>query len=356
MAAEPGGHVLLANSEVLLADGWVLVNVHSQETCRGQGCAIHHASPHHMRNWTLQWRADRRMLERLCPSHGTGHPDPDGVRHVLGLAMRPGGGGAERVRSELEHGCCGCCTAAYRDIEADLARAEATPSSLDSVTPSTARDIANVDGPLDQVAEVWDAAFGDDGEPSRGVSGDDPARDLDISFTESAMDSLRALASQAVLLAFSQNLSAGLVAGLRVSTAIKRARGEGGARRTLQEWSIRQGIFTVWNPGCDGDNLSDPAWAFKESTGGYRDVITGDWMIAMRDDGRLRWTGPVALDSKVAGYRHGYPTSMPLRDWLMIFTADGYRRRRPGTWGFLLRKEAGGQAPPEGDRGMVTNG
>lgn len=43
-----------------------------------------------MRTWPSVWRADRRLLERLCP-HGVGHPDPDDRS-------------ADRV-----HGCDGCC-------------------------------------------------------------------------------------------------------------------------------------------------------------------------------------------------------------------------------------------------------
>lgn len=69
-----------------------LHNVHSPDACSGHPCVIHNPSDHHMRDWPTNWRADRRMIERVCP-HGIGHPDPD----------NPG---------DKQHGCDGCCEAA----------------------------------------------------------------------------------------------------------------------------------------------------------------------------------------------------------------------------------------------------
>lgn len=43
-----------------------------------------------MIGWKTHWRADRRIMERLC-KHGIGHPDPD--------SRDPDG----------THGCDGCC-------------------------------------------------------------------------------------------------------------------------------------------------------------------------------------------------------------------------------------------------------
>lgn len=39
------------------------------------------------------------MFERVCPTHGTGHPDPDQTNYwrLLGMDFMS------------VHGCCGCC-------------------------------------------------------------------------------------------------------------------------------------------------------------------------------------------------------------------------------------------------------
>jgi hypothetical protein len=57
----------------------VLENVHPREVCEAEGspCVLHSPSDHHMRDWPTLWRADRRLMERICPCHGIGHPDPD---------------------------------------------------------------------------------------------------------------------------------------------------------------------------------------------------------------------------------------------------------------------------------------
>ncbi|HWB37969.1 MAG TPA: hypothetical protein VHA75_18285 [Rugosimonospora sp.] len=70
--------------------GMTLLNVHDPADCEGRGCCIHHPSQHHMVSWPQNWRADRRMMERICPC-GVGHPDPDDLN------------------SDDVHGCCGCC-------------------------------------------------------------------------------------------------------------------------------------------------------------------------------------------------------------------------------------------------------
>ena len=75
---------------ILNAAGVVLTGVHPAERCEGQPCVIHHPSDHHMRDWPLNWRQDRGLMERICP-HGVGHPDPDDVN------------------PDTVHGCDGCC-------------------------------------------------------------------------------------------------------------------------------------------------------------------------------------------------------------------------------------------------------
>ena len=70
---------------------------HSRDACQGSGCVVHHPSDHAMRDWPLQPRPDRRMVERTCP-HGVGHPDPDDAAYR-----------ASRGDTDSVHGCDGCC-------------------------------------------------------------------------------------------------------------------------------------------------------------------------------------------------------------------------------------------------------
>lgn len=65
---------------------------HRRRDCLGSPCPIHERTDHRMRGWPQHWRADRALMERLCP-HGVGHPDPDQRR------LADGG----------VHGCDGCC-------------------------------------------------------------------------------------------------------------------------------------------------------------------------------------------------------------------------------------------------------
>jgi hypothetical protein len=76
----------------------VLHNVHPAELCAGRHCCLHNPSDHHMREWPMVWRADKRVMERTCP-HGVGHPDPDDADYQRMV-------GREEV---LVHGCEGCC-------------------------------------------------------------------------------------------------------------------------------------------------------------------------------------------------------------------------------------------------------
>lgn len=73
--------------------GGQLIFAHSAGACTGAPCPIHWPSQHHMRFWGQNWRNDRKIIERICPEHGTGHPDPD-----------------DAARNRV-HTCCGCCLA-----------------------------------------------------------------------------------------------------------------------------------------------------------------------------------------------------------------------------------------------------
>jgi hypothetical protein len=80
----------------------MLTNVHERADCLG-ACPIHSPSDHHMRDWPLNWRDDRGLMERICP-HGVGHPDPDHLAHTAALR------GDEAAAVEGVHGCDGCCS------------------------------------------------------------------------------------------------------------------------------------------------------------------------------------------------------------------------------------------------------
>ena len=78
--------------------GGAVVRTHGESECAGAVCVIHNPTDHHMREWPMNYRADRGLMERTCP-HGVGHPDPDDLAfHV-----------ANGRKWQSVHGCCGCC-------------------------------------------------------------------------------------------------------------------------------------------------------------------------------------------------------------------------------------------------------
>lgn len=109
--------VILAALEILLSEsglpeagvgkiymtgtGQRLVRVHDEAVCHGTPCVIHAPiAGQPWSAWPTHWRADRRIMERLCPC-GIGHP---AVEDVLGL-------GKDGV-----HGCCGCPCSASPEV------------------------------------------------------------------------------------------------------------------------------------------------------------------------------------------------------------------------------------------------
>jgi len=49
----------------------------------------------------MRLRFDRGcLIERLCPEHGVGHPDPDSAAYLKSVDPRG---------NYTIHGCCGCC-------------------------------------------------------------------------------------------------------------------------------------------------------------------------------------------------------------------------------------------------------
>ena len=93
----------LVDDEFRDGDGKLLWNVHRIEGgCEGAHCVIHNPSDHHMREWKLVWRDDKRHFERICP-HGVGHPDPDSVEFARDMGY-----------DVSVHGCDGCCVPKQR--------------------------------------------------------------------------------------------------------------------------------------------------------------------------------------------------------------------------------------------------
>jgi hypothetical protein len=77
----------------------MLLTTHVPDKCEGRHCVIHNPSKHHMRKWPMNYRIDRGFMERICPEHGVGHPDPDDVDYWVSI---------DRAYMTI-HGCCGCC-------------------------------------------------------------------------------------------------------------------------------------------------------------------------------------------------------------------------------------------------------
>lgn len=75
--------------------------VHDRKNCAGQFCCIHNPSDHPLNAAPLNWRADRRIMERICP-HGVGHTDPDDVWYRVNIK-------GEEPKYAGDHGCDGCC-------------------------------------------------------------------------------------------------------------------------------------------------------------------------------------------------------------------------------------------------------
>jgi hypothetical protein len=75
-----------------------LKSLHPETACAGRACVIHNPSNHHMREWPMLWRGDRRLMERTCP-HGVGHPDPDDLAWQI----------SQGRDWQAVHGCDGCC-------------------------------------------------------------------------------------------------------------------------------------------------------------------------------------------------------------------------------------------------------
>jgi hypothetical protein len=76
------------------------ITTHDPSECApDHHCVIHDPSDHPMRSWDMVLRASG-LVERICPKHGIGHPDPDSLAYFV----------REHGMDYLGiHGCCGCC-------------------------------------------------------------------------------------------------------------------------------------------------------------------------------------------------------------------------------------------------------
>jgi predicted transcriptional regulator len=75
-----------------------VLTTHSSDKCAGEYCCVHNPSEHHMRDWPMHWRDDKKQMERICP-HGVGHPDPDDAAYNARIGCS----------HKNIHGCDGCC-------------------------------------------------------------------------------------------------------------------------------------------------------------------------------------------------------------------------------------------------------
>lgn len=81
--------------------GVVGLLTHGPDQCADDpACCIHKPSDHKMVSWRMHWRGDRGLMERVCPEHGTGHPDPDDIAYKRSVGQ---------LNAADVHGCCGCC-------------------------------------------------------------------------------------------------------------------------------------------------------------------------------------------------------------------------------------------------------
>lgn len=86
------------------------MRVHRAQDCvispEAPWCVIHKPMPGPWSTWRTHWRADRRIMERVCP-HGVGHP---AAEYYL-YATRP----------HLDHGCdtCVCCPGSWEPAKLD---------------------------------------------------------------------------------------------------------------------------------------------------------------------------------------------------------------------------------------------
>lgn len=96
--------------EYVTGTGQKLWRVHLKQDCQHRICDIHNP-PQGIpeSDWPTHWRADRGLMERICP-HGIGHPTK---AHMEFLKEMDAVRGTENAKWEGIHGCDGCCAGNY---------------------------------------------------------------------------------------------------------------------------------------------------------------------------------------------------------------------------------------------------
>jgi hypothetical protein len=90
--------------------GQIVRGIHPLDPDCIESCVIHNQSKHNLRGLPTYWRTmgpgDIRrgaFMERICPKHGCGHPDPDQIKYWERTLSK------EEAAAETIHGCCGAC-------------------------------------------------------------------------------------------------------------------------------------------------------------------------------------------------------------------------------------------------------
>lgn len=94
--------------EYVTGTGQKLWKIHLPEQCEGRPCVIHNPTTKKPEcDWPTHWRADRRLMERICPC-GIGHPAGEHLEYLKELDEKLG---TDMVQWEGIHGCgLGCHT------------------------------------------------------------------------------------------------------------------------------------------------------------------------------------------------------------------------------------------------------
>lgn len=100
--------------EYVTGTGQELWRVHLKQDCQHRICDIHNP-PQGLpeSDWPTHWRADRGLMERICP-HGVGHPT---TAHMEFLKEMDAVRGTTNSQWEGIHGCDGCCGGNYSGEE-----------------------------------------------------------------------------------------------------------------------------------------------------------------------------------------------------------------------------------------------
>lgn len=99
------GNIDASEPSLGIQQGKTVLQTHPASVCESDpSCCLHNPSEHALKDAPLNWRADRRLMERIC-EHGVGHPDPDD----LAFKRRTLAPEVYKSYAFAVHGCDGCC-------------------------------------------------------------------------------------------------------------------------------------------------------------------------------------------------------------------------------------------------------